>query len=414
MTHDELFRRARRVTPGGVHSPVRAFQGVEGNPIFMRAGDGAMLEDVDGVRYVDYCQAFGPLILGHAAAPVKKAVTAALDRGWSFGAAETASLELAELITGRIPWVEQIRFVNSGTEAVMTALRLARALTGRNRLLKFDGCYHGHVDSMLVRAGSGLANAAASAGIPETVAADTLVASLDDEAGLEAIFANHRDIAAAIIEPLPANFGLLPQRQKFLARLAGLCRDHGTLLIFDEVITGFRVAFGGCAELMDLAPDLVTWGKIIGGGFPVGALAGRRELMERLAPTGDVYQAGTLSANPVAMTAGKATLLELLDGRVYAQLESLSEQLGTQLAPATGLRVQRAGSLFWFAAGDGDVLRSPAAIDPEQGQRYARLFKAALACGIYLPPSSVEVGFFSRAHTSQQVDTLATLVRENF
>lgn len=414
VTNEELFRRARRVTPGGVHSPVRAFRSVGGEPVFIRAGDGAYLEAADGRRFVDYCQAFGPLILGHAPPAVKHSVTAALDRGWSYGAAETASLELAELITGRLPWVEQLRFVNSGTEAVMTALRLARAVTGRDKLLKFDGCYHGHVDAMLMRAGSGLAGTAASAGIPAGVAGDTLVAPLNDDAALDAVFAAHDDIAAAIIEPLPANYGLLPQRRDFLEKLGRLCRQHGTLLIYDEVITGFRVTFGGCTEQLGLQPDLVTWGKIIGGGFPVGAVAGQREYLEQLAPVGNVYQAGTLSANPVAMAAGRATLEALLDGAVYARLDELGQALEDRLSAAPGLRLQRAGSLFWLAAGEGETVRSPAAIDATQRARYSKLFHAALAAGVYLPPSALETAFLSAAHTADQLAALAALVRRHF
>lgn len=414
MTDGDYFARARRVTPGGVHSPVRAFLSVGGEPIFMRAGSGAWLEDVQGRRYVDYCQAFGPLILGHAPAPVQQAVQAALAKGWSYGAAETTSLELAELVTAHIPWVEQMRFVNSGTEAVMTAVRLARAVTGRDKLLKFDGCYHGHVDSMLVRAGSGLAGTANSSGIPAGVTADTLVAPLDDETALANLFAAEPDIAAAIIEPLPANYGLLPQRRSFLEHLAALCKERGTLLIFDEVITGFRVAFGGCAEQLQLTPDLVTWGKIIGGGFPVGAIAGRREVLERLAPAGDVYQAGTLSANPVAMAAGLATLQALLDGKVYARLEHLGAMLADELDSVPGLGLQRSGSMFWLAAGDDAIKRKPDAIDPSQGERYARLFHAGIESGIYLPPSPVETAFISAAHTPEQLRSLAALAREHF
>ena len=414
MTDEQLFARASRVTPGGVHSPVRAFHAVGGSPVFMRAGHGAWLEAADGRSYVDYCQAFGPLILGHAPAPVTAAVKAAVDRGWSYGAAEAGSLELAELITGRLPWAEQLRFMNSGTEAVMTALRIARAATGRDRLLKFDGCYHGHTDAMLVRAGSGLAGTASSAGIPAGVAADTLVAPLNDDAALDQVFAAHGDIAAAIIEPLPANYGLLPQRRSFLEKLAGLCRQHGTLLIFDEVITGFRVAFGGCTELLNLQPDLVTWGKIVGGGFPVGAVAGRREYMEQLAPTGNVYQAGTLSANPVAMAAGRAALQALLDGSAYEQLESLGQRLENELSGAPNLRLQRAGSLFWLAAGNGATVRTPAAIEATQDERFAKFFHAALAAGVYLPPSPVEAAFISTAHDTEQICALAELVRRYF
>ena len=284
---EQLFTRARRVSPGGVHSPVRAFRGVGGTPRFMIGGRGACLRDVDGREYLDFCMAFGPLILGHADPQVRAAAEAALARGWSLGTAEPYSLELAELITGRIPWIESIRFVNSGTEAVMSALRVARGATQRSRILKFEGCYHGHTDSMLLRAGSGLAEAPLpdSAGLAPEVVQETLVAPLDDLEALEQLFARRGpELAAAIIEPLPANYGLLPQRQQFLEALARLTRAHGALLIFDEVISGFRVGFQGYAGLSGIRPDLVTYGKVIGGGFPVGAYGGRRDLMELVAP----------------------------------------------------------------------------------------------------------------------------------
>ena len=276
--NEELFARALRVTPGGVHSPVRALKGVGRKPLFVSRASGPAIFDCAGREYTDYCMSFGPLIFGHADPLVRAAVSAALERGWSFGAADPVSLALAELISDRIPWAEQIRFMNSGTEAVMTALRVARAASGRDGILKFEGCYHGHSDAMLIRAGSGLAEQpqADSAGIPKNLVADTLVTRLDDDAALETVFAEHAErLAAAIIEPLPANYGLLPQRQAFLERLRDLCRRHAVLLIFDEVITGFRVAFGGMAELTDVTPDLLTYGKVIGGGFPVGAVAGR-------------------------------------------------------------------------------------------------------------------------------------------
>jgi glutamate-1-semialdehyde 2,1-aminomutase len=277
-----LFARARRVSPGGVHSPVRAFRSVGGTPRFMTGGAGAMLHDVDGRHYIDFCMAFGPLILGHACPEVRAAAEGALARGWSLGTAEPYSLELAELITSRVPWVECIRFVNSGTEAVMSALRVARAATQRSKILKFEGCYHGHTDSMLLRAGSGLADAPLpdSAGLAPDVVQETLVAPLDHEQELESMFARHRgEIAAVIIEPLPANYGLLPQRLEYLQSIARTAHAHGALLIFDEVISGFRLGFGGYAELSGVRPDLVTYGKVIGGGFPVGAYAGRRDLM---------------------------------------------------------------------------------------------------------------------------------------
>jgi len=322
---EQLFARAQRVCPGGVHSPVRAFRGVGGTPRFMVGGHGACLRDVDGREYVDFCMAFGPLILGHGDAQVRSAAEAALARGWSLGTAEPYSLELAELITAQIPWIESIRFVNSGTEAVMSALRVARGATGRSKILKFEGCYHGHSDSMLLRAGSGLAEAPLpdSAGLAPDIVQQTLIAPLDDIASLELLFASHgAQLAAAIIEPLPANHGLLPQRLEFLQALSRLTRAHGALLIFDEVISGFRVGFQGYAGLSGIHPDLATYGKVIGGGFPVGAYGGRRELMKLVAPAGPVYQAGTLSANPLAMCAGLAVLQRLLDGRIYLQLEA--------------------------------------------------------------------------------------------
>jgi glutamate-1-semialdehyde 2,1-aminomutase len=314
---DDLHRRALRVTPGGVHSPVRGFGQVGGTPVYMREAQGAILVDVDGREYLDFCLAFGPLILGHADAGVVTAVREAAALGTAFGTAEPYSLQLAEFVTGRIPWVEQLRLVNSGTEAVMTALRIARAATGRDRILKFAGCYHGHADAVLVEAAPGDdgAGVAGSAGIPDAVVADTRVAALDDEAALAALFARVGDsLAAVIIEPLPANLGLLPQRREFLERLAGLCQAHGVLLVFDEVISGFRVAFGGMAELTGIRPDLVTSGKVIGGGLGVAAYGGRADLMAQVAPAGPVYQAGTLAANPLGTAAGLATLERLADG----------------------------------------------------------------------------------------------------
>ena len=408
---DDLYARASAVTPGGVHSPVRGFRRVGGTPVFMRGARGSRLEDVDGKRYVDYCLAFGPLILGHAHPRVLAAIVEAAARGWSWGTPERNSLELAELVTGKLPWVERLRFVNSGTEAVMSALRLARAATGRSLVLKFDGCYHGHVDSMLVRAGSGLAGEADSAGVPAGVVADTVVLPLDDIPALEGLFAARgRELAAAIIEPLPANHGLLPQRQEFLDALAWQCQQHGALLVFDEVITGFRLGFGGMAGLTGIRPDLVTYGKIIGGGLPVGAVGGRREVMELVAPLGPVYQAGTLAANPVAMAAGLATLRELADGTAYLALEDSGRMLEDLLKDLPGLRLQRVGSIFWLVPADaaGPVIRTPAAVPTSAAERYPALFHALLADGVYLPPSPYEVGFLSTAHSDQDIRDLAT------
>jgi glutamate-1-semialdehyde 2,1-aminomutase len=414
-SHADLFQRALAVSPGGVHSPVRAFRRVGGTPVFMASGRGSRLTDVTGREYVDFCLAFGPLILGHAPPAVLAAVTAAAARGWSYGTAEPWSLALAELVTGRVPWVESLRFVNSGTEAVMSALRIARAATGRDKVLKFEGCYHGHTDAMLIGAGSGLAGEtrADSAGIPDGVADDTLVARLDDVAGLEELFATRGgELAAAIIEPLPANFGLLPQRPEFLDALAWQCQQHGVLLIFDEVITGFRVAFGGMAEVLGIRPDLVTYGKILGGGFPVGAYGGRRELMELVAPAGPVYQAGTLAANPVAMAAGLATLEALADGSVYGKLEQLGRQLDERLAGIPHLNHTRVGSLFWLQPGveRGTVSRAPASVSKAIEEPYAALFHRALEAGVYLPPSPYEVGFLCDAHREADIDALARIL----
>ena len=418
MNSEQLYARACAVSPGGVHSPVRAFRSVGGTPRFMRAAHGAHLVDVEGREYLDFCMAFGPLILGHRNEAVHAAASAALDDGWSFGTAEPYSLELAEFITRRIPWVQSIRFVNSGTEAVMSALRVARAATGRSKILKFEGCYHGHADSMLLRAGSGLADAPVpdSAGIGADAAHGTLIAPLDDIAALEAVFARHgSDIAAVIIEPLPANYGLLPQRAEFLAALADLARRAGALLLFDEVISGFRIGFQGYAGYCGIQPDLVTYGKIIGGGFPVGAYGGRRDLMELVAPVGPVYQAGTLSANPLAMRAGLAALRQLADGSVYAQLEALGAQLEAALDGIDTLRVQRQGSIFWLTLSElprqHAVMRSTAMFPADAGRCYVRAYHPLLERGIYLAPSAFEVGFLAASHTPAHIGQLAAALR---
>jgi glutamate-1-semialdehyde 2,1-aminomutase len=416
-TSEALFERARRVTPGGVHSPVRAFRGVGGVPRFIREARGSRMTDVDGNSYIDFCMSFGPLIFGHQDPDVRGAVDAALSRGWSYGAAEAGSLELAEWITSRVRGVEQLRFVNSGTEAVMSALRVARAATGRSRILKFEGCYHGHTDSMLVKAGSGLAEMAHpdSAGVTPAMAGDTLVAPLDDDIALQRVFEAHgAEIAGVILEPLPANYGLLPQREAFIKAVVALARKHRALVIFDEVISGFRVAIGGMAERLQIEPDLVTYGKVIGGGFPVGAYGGRRELLEMVAPVGPVYQAGTLSANPVAVAAGLCMLRKLESHPPYAMLEKRTRDLASalqRLAAARGngsLRVQTYGSLFWIVLGDEridqEVIRAVAAIPATHKTRFARLFHALLDRGVYLAPSGFEVGFLSAAHTDADLE----------
>ena len=400
------YARAVKVTPGGVHSPVRAFKSVGGSPVFFREGHGARLTDVNGKSYIDFCLSFGPLILGHADPDVARAVHEAVDDGWSFGACEPYSLELAEWIASRIRWVERIRFVSSGTEAVMSALRVARAATGRSRVVKFDGCYHGHTDAMLVKAGSGLAGrvAASSAGVPDGTFADTIVAPLDDDASLDRIFAEHgSSIAAVIVEPLPANYGLLPQRAEWLEDLDRRCNASGALLIFDEVISGFRVGLGGMAQELGITPDLVTYGKVMGGGFPAAAYAGRAELMDQVAPVGPVYQAGTLSANPVSMRAGLATLAKMdrLDGwrELETRAKTFCDVLSARLATvAPSIDIVRHASVFWLHRRSSSPVRTVAAIPEDQASWYARFFHAALRRGVYLPPAAFEVCFLSMAH----------------
>lgn len=415
---ESLFERSKKVSPGGVHSPVRAFRGVGGTPRFIREAKGAELIDVDGNRYIDFCMSWGPLILGHQDPDVADAVRAALTRGWSYGAAEPYSLELAELLVSEIPCLEKIRFVSSGTEAVMSALRVARGATGRPKILKFDGCFHGHADSMLVRAGSGLAEMPSpdSAGVTDSVARDTIVIPLDDDAALEEAFALHGSaLACAIVEPLPANNGLLPQREDWLKKLESLCRKHGALLFFDEVISGFRAGFQGMAGRTGIKPDLVTYGKVIGGGFPVGAYGGRAELMDLVAPQGPVYQAGTLSANPVSIAAGLATLKKLRSSDAYRKLETLGSQLDAgieriaQALPEASITLQREGSIFWIVSGARErpdpVVRAPSKIPAPHKERFARVFHALLEEGFYLAPSAFEVGFLSTAHTEAHLSS---------
>ena len=422
MTNDELFTRAVRTAPGGVHSPVRAFRSVGGTPVFMQSSDGPRLTDVEGRSYIDFCQSFGPLILGHRHPTVTAAAHAAIDDGWTYGTCEPYSLALAEWIIARVPWVERIRFVSSGTEAVMSALRVARAATGRSITLKFEGCYHGHADTMLVRAGSGLATgmgsvAATSAGLTDELVAHTLVAPLDNELALENIFARSGDrLAAVILEALPANYGLLPQRAEWLRRLEQLCRASGTLLIVDEVITGFRLGPTGACGRYGLTPDLVCYGKIIGGGFPVGAYAGRADLLSLVAPEGPVYQAGTLSANPVGMRAGLATLQymedhdgwSVLDKRTAAFVDRLHRELVPLSSASPPCSIAREASIFWIFWHNPrhTVVRRPDELSVSEPV-YAAFFQAALRRGVYLPPSPYEVCFVSLAHDEATLEAAA-------
>lgn len=412
MDSKSLFERSLKVAPGGVHSPVRAFKSVGGTPVFFERAEGAHLFSVDGEAYIDFCQSFGPNVLGHRDLEVQEKIQECLDKAWSFGACEPYSLELAEWITQRIPWVEKLRFVSSGTEAVMSALRLARGATGRKKVLKFEGCYHGHVDNMLVKAGSGLAGTSASdsAGVPNEFAELTLVAPLDDETHLEKVFSEQgSEIAAVIIEPLPANFGLLIQRKEFLQKVAELAKRNGSLLIFDEVISGFRVALGGMAEILDLRPDLVTYGKVIGGGFPVGCYGGRADLMDQMAPMGPIYQAGTLSANPVSVTAGLATLKKLEAEHVWPHLNSRTQEFSMRLNEAfedreLDLRVSFFASLIWMHKRTSHPIRNLEQIPAGHAERFRDFFHACLKRGIYLAPSGYEVGFLSWAHTDSVLE----------
>ncbi len=413
----EAYQRAVELMPAGVNSPVRAFRSVGGTPVFFKSGAGGEFVDVDGNRYIDFVLSWGPLILGHAPPSIVEAVRQAAGDGLSYGAPHPREIQLAERVLSAFPGMERVRFVSSGTEAVMSACRLARGVTGRPLLLKFEGCYHGHVDSLLVKAGSGLVTQGISdsAGVPPELAALTVVVPLDDDVALEKAFQKHGPrLAAAIIEPMPANNGLLLQRPEFLAKLRSLCDKHGALLIFDEVISGLRLNFGGYSNLCGVQPDLVTLGKIVGGGMPVGAFLGRREQMEQLAPLGPVYQAGTLSGNPVAMAAGRACLDELTQSSTYATLESLGAQLDELFAPIARrfpwFQWVRQGSVFWLYLAEGELPRRTDRIAPEARARYVALHGRLLDRGIYLAPSAFEVGFLCTAHTPQQLQRFAEML----
>ena len=421
MRSRELYERACRVIPGGVSSPVRAFRAVGGTPLFIERGAGQYLYDVDGRRYLDVVNSWGALILGHAHPTVIAAMIEACRNGTTFGAPCAAEVQLAEAITASYPALEQVRFVSSGTEAVMSAIRVARAATGRDIIVKFAGCYHGHADHLLVAAGSGLATFGrpSSAGVPAAFVAQTRVLPLDDEEALKALFQAEGDrIAAVIIEPVPANHGLLLQRRAFLQLLRQMTTRHGALLIFDEVISGFRLARGGVAELTGITPDMATFGKVIGGGMPVGAFGGTRAVMGHLAPDGDAYQAGTLSGNPVAMSAGLTTLDFVAANGVLQKLEALGATLEALLTPILAdapfpVRLVRAGSLFWLYFHDGDAPRQAVTLTPGAVQRFAALFHAMLARGVYLPPSAYEVCFLSASFGAKDLQYFAAALKES-
>jgi glutamate-1-semialdehyde 2,1-aminomutase len=400
----ELMARACALFPGGVSSPVRAFRGVGGEPFVVERGEGARLWDVDGNEYIDYVLSWGPLVLGHAAPVVLDALRATMERGTSFGIPTGLEIDLAELVQERMPHVEMMRFVSSGTEATMSALRVARAATGRDMLLKFDGCYHGHADSFLVRAGSGVATLGLpnSPGVPEALAALTLVAPFNDVYSAEQLMLTHGDrVAAIIVEPVVGNSGFIAPDPEFLPALRRLATEYGALLIFDEVMTGFRVALGGAAALFGVTPDLTTLGKVIGGGLPVAAYGGRRDLMEQVAPSGPVYQAGTLSGNPLAMAAGLATLTALTPAvheGIARQTRALVEGLrGIAARRSVPFTADSAGSMFGFFF-RAEPVRSFSDAKAADVDLFRRFFHAALARGVYLAPSAFEAGFLSSAH----------------
>ncbi len=421
MDSEAWFRRAQGVIPGGVNSPVRAFRAVGGTPVFIERAEGALLTAAGGRRYLDYVGSWGPMILGHAHPEVVEAVRSAAGRGTSYGAPTADEVELAEEIVAALPSVDMVRLVNSGTEAVMSALRVARAYTGRDVVVKFAGCYHGHSDGLLVQAGSGVTTLGIpdSPGVPAAVAALTLNLSYNAPAGVEEVFRQRgREIAAVIVEPVVGNMGTVVPQPGFLQHLRELTKSHGSLLIFDEVITGFRVGYGGAQGLFGIIPDLTCLGKIIGGGLPVGAYGGRREIMELVAPAGPVYQAGTLSGNPLAVAAGLATLKLLREPGFYARLEEKAGRLVDGLALAAQaagvqVRINSFASLFtvFFT---GEPVRDYASAKTADPNRYAAFFHALLRRGMYFPPAQWEAAFLSAAHTEADLERTAAAAREAF
>lgn len=416
----QLFEQAQQSIPGGVNSPVRAFRSVGGTPLFIRSAKGAYLYDEDDNQYIDFINSWGPMIMGHAYEPLTKAIAEQAQHSLSYGAPTRLETEMAELIKSMVPGLEMIRMVNSGTEACMSALRLARGFTGKNKLIKFDGCYHGHADSFLVSAGSGVATLGIQSvpGITSAVANDTLSSPYNDIESVRELVHNHKgEIAAIIIEPVAGNMGCIPPRPGFLQGLRDICDEEGILLIFDEVMTGFRVAPGGAQQLYGISADLVTFGKIIGGGLPVGAYGGRREIMQQVAPAGKVYQAGTLSGNPLAMRAGY-TLLKVLQSTpsIYDELEQKGARLERGLSRAgeeagQPITINRVGSMISLHFGNGPIANFRQAADT-QIERFRGYFHHCLREGIYLPPSAFESWFISHAITEEQIDHTIAVTRE--
>jgi glutamate-1-semialdehyde 2,1-aminomutase len=414
---EELFTRAKTYFPGGVNSPVRAFRSVGGTPLFIKKGDGCMLTDEDGNTFIDFCLSWGPMILGHNSSIVREKVWETIQNGTSFGAPTALENELAELILKNNRYIEKLRFVSSGTEAVMSAVRLARGYTGRDKILKFEGCYHGHVDSLLVKAGSGLVTFgnSSSAGVPKGLVNDTIVVPLNRIDLVEEAFKQFaNEIAAIIIEPIPANNGLLQVSKEFLFCLQCKAQKHGALLIFDEVISGFRVGFEGAAGLYGIKPDIITYGKIIGGGFPVGAYGASAHIMSRVSPDGDVYQAGTLSGNPVAMSAGIAALGECLKPGFYEQLDSKTQRFTDSIENYARnknypFRIFRIGSIFWLAFTRNTICAAEE-IDPNGMEYFKKLHAFMLNEGVYFGPSGYEVGFVSTAHNEDHLSRAADVI----
>lgn len=415
----ELFEKAKAYFPGGVNSPVRAFKSVYGTPLFIERGDKAHLWDADGNEFIDYCCSWGPLILGHNNEEIREAVQAQLGKGLSFGAPTALENQLAELILNNNKKIEKIRFVSSGTEAVMSAIRLARGYTKRDKIVKFEGCYHGHSDSLLVKAGSGLVTfgETSSAGVPQAFADETIVIALNDKKALEQVFADFPgQIAAVIIEGVPANNGLLIQDKDYIHFLRDITKTNGSLLIFDEVITGFRLGFEGASKYYDIQPDILTYGKIIGGGMPVGAYGASHEIMGSISPDGAVYQAGTLSGNPVAMAAGIAALSILARPGFYEGLEKTTqafvEELRAYIAEKNyELNISTIGSIFWLAFSSNANIQRADEIDPTSMEKYKVMHRELLNRGIYFGPSGYEVGFISAAHTEEDLKTTMTAIK---
>ena len=417
---EQLFRQAQKHIPGGVNSPVRAFKGVGGTPVFFHSASGAYLYDEDDNRYIDYVGSWGPMILGHNHPQVIAAVQAAVQNGLSFGAPTATEVAMADKVCELVPSMDMVRMVNSGTEATMSAIRLARGYTGRDKIIKFEGCYHGHVDSLLVKAGSGAMGIPGSPGVPAAVTGDTLVLDYNDAASVEAAFKEYGDqIAAVIVEPVAGNMNCVPPTKAFLQALRQYCDDHGSVLIFDEVMTGFRVALGGAQALYDVTPDMTTLGKIIGGGMPVGAFGGKKAIMEHLAPLGPVYQAGTLSGNPVAMAAGLTTLNLLSEPGFHDALAEKTTRLLdglTEAAHAEGVAftTAQAGAMFGMFFTDQSRISGFADVMACDSERFNRFFHAMLDQGIYLAPSAFEAGFVSAAHSDEDIAATIAAARKAF